>query len=172
MEFARMLNERRQSPERLTDVARSIAARRGFFANHAQRQESEHYFRLVFALLTELAGPESACAMAAAGNLASVLGAPDVRERFSTDDPRCMSGPDGRAFLYRHAGDSDLCEHLQRAEQSLRDAGAKLSSPCVQIHDHRGTNDGSERGLVCSVHQYAVMGAHPADASAQERRTR
>jgi len=35
---------------------------------------------------------------------------------------------------------------------------------CVQVHDHRGTHDGSERGLVCTVHQDGVMGPHPSDA--------
>jgi len=33
--------------------------------------------------------------------------------------------------------------------------------PCVSIHDHRGTHDGSERGLVCDVHNDGVMGPHP-----------
>ena len=35
---------------------------------------------------------------------------------------------------------------------------------CVRIHDHRGTHSGSERGLVCTVHDDAVMGPHPFDA--------
>lgn len=35
---------------------------------------------------------------------------------------------------------------------------------CVTIHDHRGTHDGSERGLVCSIHNDAIMGRHPLDA--------
>jgi hypothetical protein len=38
-------------------------------------------------------------------------------------------------------------------------------APCVQIHDHRGTHDGSERGIVCTIHNDGVMGAHPEDAS-------
>jgi hypothetical protein len=33
---------------------------------------------------------------------------------------------------------------------------------CVQIHDHRGTHDGSERGLVCTEHQDGLMGRYPA----------
>jgi hypothetical protein len=36
---------------------------------------------------------------------------------------------------------------------------------CVQVHDHRGTHDGSERGIVCTVHNDGIMGPHPADAS-------
>jgi hypothetical protein len=30
--------------------------------------------------------------------------------------------------------------------------------PHVQIHDHRGTHDGSERGIVCTVHHDGIMG--------------
>jgi hypothetical protein len=37
--------------------------------------------------------------------------------------------------------------------------------PCVEVHDHRGTHDGSERGIVCTVHHDGIMGPHPADAS-------
>ncbi len=37
---------------------------------------------------------------------------------------------------------------------------------CITIHDHRGTHDGSERGLVCGIHHDALMGPHPADAGA------
>ena len=215
-----------ESPERLTEVARGIVAWRGFFANHAEQQESERYFRWVFAILAELAGPESPAAMAAAENLASILGALDqvpeaiairervlahVRGRFAVDDPRFMSVREELAFLYGRAGEDEkaeelyrelgLCEHLQPAERFLRDAGAKLFSlsrpwsgnchlwaffdavldcerlmeslhldPCVQIHDHRGTHDGSERGLVCTVHHDGVMGAHPADAGPERRR--
>ena len=36
---------------------------------------------------------------------------------------------------------------------------------CVQVHDHRGTHDGSERGIVCTIHNDGVMGPHPEDAS-------
>jgi hypothetical protein len=32
---------------------------------------------------------------------------------------------------------------------------------CVTLHDHRGTHDGSERGLQCGEHHDAVMGRHP-----------
>jgi hypothetical protein len=32
---------------------------------------------------------------------------------------------------------------------------------CVQIHDHRGTHDGSERGIVCTIHNDGIMGPHP-----------
>lgn len=30
--------------------------------------------------------------------------------------------------------------------------------PCVEEHVHRGTHDGSERGIVCTEHQDAIMG--------------
>ena len=176
-----------ESPERPAEVARGIVAWKGFFANRADEQESERHFRWVLAILAELAGPESPAAMAAAGNLASILGALDkppeatalrervlahVRGRFAVDDLLFMSVREGLAFLYRELG---LCEHLQPAERFLRDARAKLLSlccpwsgncrlwaffdaaldcerlieslhldPCVQIHDHRGTHDGSE----------------------------
>lgn len=43
--------------------------------------------------------------------------------------------------------------------------GLHLDS-CVQIHDHRGTHDGSERGIVCTIHHDGIMGPHPADAPA------
>lgn len=35
---------------------------------------------------------------------------------------------------------------------------------CVEAHLHRGTHDGSEAGLTCSIHRDGVMGRHPADA--------
>ena len=35
---------------------------------------------------------------------------------------------------------------------------------CVRLRDHRGTHDGSERGLVCDLHHDAIMGRHPLDA--------
>jgi hypothetical protein len=31
----------------------------------------------------------------------------------------------------------------------------------VTLHDHRGTHDGAERGLVCEEHHDALMGIHP-----------
>jgi hypothetical protein len=31
----------------------------------------------------------------------------------------------------------------------------------VIIHDHRGTHDGAERGLVCQEHHDALIGIHP-----------
>jgi hypothetical protein len=40
---------------------------------------------------------------------------------------------------------------------------------CIVIHDHRGTHEGSERGLVCSVHHDGLMGPHPSDAGPQVR---
>jgi hypothetical protein len=36
----------------------------------------------------------------------------------------------------------------------------------ITIHDHRGTHDGAERGLVCAECHDAVMGIHPAYAPA------
>lgn len=46
--------------------------------------------------------------------------------------------------------------------------GLGLAS-CVQTHDHRGTHDGSERGIVCTVHHDGIMGPHPADAPASAK---
>jgi hypothetical protein len=142
-----------ESPERLAEVARGIVAWKGFFANDTEAQESERCFRWVLAILAELAGPESAAAMAAAENLASILGwlgqAPEaialpervfthVRGRFAVHDPRCMSVREGLAFLYRRAGEDrkaeelyrnlGLCEHPQPAERFLRDAGVSPAS--------------------------------------------
>lgn len=242
-EFIRLLNQRQyqtvmplmeqalrqaalESPERLTEVARSAVAWKGFFARDTEARESELWFRWLFAILQELAGIDSPVAMAAAENLAAILGSTGqleeaialrqkvlahARGRFAPDDERFMNVREGLAFLYRRAGKYDLadelyrdlglCEHLQPAERLLREAGAKLSSlcrpwsdnchlwayydavldcdrilqtvqldPCVQIHDHRGTHDGSEYGLVCTVHRDALMGAHPQDAGPGRKR--
>jgi len=47
---------------------------------------------------------------------------------------------------------------------------AKLRlDPCVQVHDHRGTHDGSERGIICTVHHDGVLGRHPEDAGPMTR---
>ena len=35
-------------------------------------------------------------------------------------------------------------------------------APCVVDHDHLGTHDGQESGLVCTEHHDGVMGRHPA----------
>lgn len=34
---------------------------------------------------------------------------------------------------------------------------------CVKQHEHRGTHDGSELGLVCEACDCGVMGLHPSD---------
>lgn len=34
----------------------------------------------------------------------------------------------------------------------------------VEIHDHRGTHDGAERGLYCRVHHDGLMGMHPSQS--------
>ncbi|HEY2018311.1 MAG TPA: hypothetical protein VGH38_32625, partial [Bryobacteraceae bacterium] len=197
-----------ESPERLIEAARGIVAWKGIFARGSDAEESVPWFRQVFAILSELSGPDSPAAMAAAENLASILGSvgrveeaivlrekvlAHARGRFALDDSRFMSVRDGLAFLYREAGqlsradelyaEPGLCEHLEPAAQLLREAGARLFSicrpwsdnchlwacydavldcerlieqlaldPCVHIHDHRGTHDGSKRGLVCTIH--------------------
>jgi len=41
---------------------------------------------------------------------------------------------------------------------------------CVQVHDHRGTHDGSERGIVCTIHNDGIMGPYPSDASPATRK--
>jgi hypothetical protein len=214
-----------ESPQRLTEVAHEIVRWQGIFKNNAQAMTSETYFRTVLALLQELAGPESPPAMAAAENLAGLLGsigkvdeAVQLREkvlahllsRFPKDDQRVMIVRDGLGILYRRAGrdakskelyaDTELCEHLKPVEDYLRGKGIPVFSsgrpwsanchiwvyfdalldcqrlidglslaPCVHIHDHRGTHDGSERGIVCTIHNDGIMGRHPADASPATR---
>ena len=209
-----------ESSERLIEAAHGIVGWRGFFGNINQQRASEAYFRSVYRLLQELAGPDSPAAMAAAENLAGILGALDqveeatalrekvfasVCQRFPPDDPRYMQVRDGLMFLYRRAGNEKkiaglfrnvrLCEHLADTLQYILDRGAQISScgqawsenchiwvyfdtlldcdslikglsldPCVQIHDHRGTHEGSERGLECTIHHDALMGPHPSDA--------
>jgi len=212
-----------ESPQRLTEVARDIVRWQGVFKDTAQAMMSEPYFRSVHALLQELAGPESPAAMAAAENLAGLLGsigevdeAIRLREmvlahltgRFPKDDQRVMIVRDGLGILYRRAGreekskelydDTALCEHLQPAEKYVRGQGAPVVSSrrpwsanchiwlyfdalldcrrlidglglasCIEIHDHRGTHDGSERGIVCTIHHDGIMGRHPDDAPRQ-----
>jgi hypothetical protein len=210
-----------ESPQKLTDAARDLLRFQGFFKNTAQAMTSEPYFRSVHTLLSELAGPESPAAIAAADNLGALLGSIDkvneaiplrekvlanVRSRFPSDDQRVNIVRDGLSILYQRAGredklkelykDTGLCEHLLAAEKYVRDQGGRVVSAgkpwsdnchiwvyfdtildadrlikglgldaCVQVHDHRGTHDGSERGIVCTVHHDGIMGPHPADAS-------
>ena len=214
-----------ESPERLTQVARDLVRWQGFFKNTAQASTSEPYFRAVHSLLKELAGPESPVTMAAAENLAGLLGSIDkvdesisLREkvlehlsnRVPIDEQRVMIVRDGLSVMYQRAGredrlkelyrDTGLCEHLRPVEKYVRDQGGRVISTgqpwsanchiwvyfdtlldcdrlinglglpsCIEIHDHRGTHDGSERGIVCTVHHDAVMGPHPADAPASVR---
>ena len=43
---------------------------------------------------------------------------------------------------------------------------ARLSLPaCVSVHEHIGTHDGHEAGLVCEECHDAVMGPHPSRAT-------
>jgi hypothetical protein len=37
----------------------------------------------------------------------------------------------------------------------------------VTVHEHVGTHDGAEQGLVCNEHQDAVMGPHPSMSGAK-----
>ncbi len=47
---------------------------------------------------------------------------------------------------------------------------ARLNLPaCVEAHRHRGTVDGAEQGLVCTIDYDAVMGLHPDVAPATTR---
>jgi hypothetical protein len=210
-----------ESPARLSEVAQEIVRWQGFFKNNAQAKTSEPYFRTVYTVLEELAGPDSPVALRAADNLAGILGSigkldeaislregvlAHLRRRFPGDDQRVTNVRDGLAILYQRAGqerkleplyaDTTLCEHLQAADKYVRDQGAYVISagrpwsanchvwiyfdalldcerlikglslaPCVQIHDHRGTHDGSERGIVCTIHNDGIMGPHPEDAS-------
>jgi hypothetical protein len=210
-----------ESPQRLTEVARDLVRWQGIFKNNTQAMTAEPYFRAVHTLLEELAGPESPAAMAAAENLAGLLGSigkvdeaillrervlAHLSRRFPSDDQRVLIVKDGLGILYRRAGREDkseqlydrtgLCEHLQPLEKFLRDQGARVVSSgrpwsanchiwvyfdailecerlikglnlasCTQVHDHRGTHDGSERGIICTMHNDGIMGPHPADAS-------
>ncbi|HLY60134.1 MAG TPA: hypothetical protein VKV95_05165 [Terriglobia bacterium] len=214
-----------ESSERLIEVARGIVAWPGIFGNTSEARASEACFRAVYRLLQQLAGAESPAAMAAAENLAGILGSIDqieeaivlrekvfasVIQRFPADDPRLQRVRDGLVFLYRQTGREDkigdlyrnlgLCEHLTGALQYILGHGAQIVScgqpwsknchiwvyfdalldcerlktglslePCVQIHDHRGTHDGRERGLVCTAHYDALMGLHPSEAGPQTK---
>ena len=219
-------NAASQSPQKLAEVARDLVRWQGVFKNTAQAMTSESYFRTVHSLLAELTGPESPATMAAAENLAGLLGsigrideAIELREmvlaemskRVPPDDPRLMMVRDGLSILYQRADrhdklnelykDTGLCEHLRPAEKYVRDQGGRVISTaqpwsanchvwvyfdvlldsdrliqglglanCVQVHDHRGTHDGSECGMVCTIHNDAIMGPHPADASPATRK--
>jgi hypothetical protein len=206
-----------QSPKRLSEVARDLVRWQGVFRSTAEAAAAEPYFRTVYDLLQELAGPESPAALSAAENLAGILGSVDkvdeaiaLREKIlahldplvSRDDRRVDMIRNGLAILYQRAGrddklnqlygDARLCEHLQTAEEYVRAHGGHVVfrgqpwsancrvwiyfdvtldcerlieslglDPCVRIHDHRGTHDGSERGIVCTIHNDAIMGRHP-----------
>src|SRR5262245_45495310 len=65
------------SPQRLTEAAREIVRWQGFFGNTAEAKTAESYFRKVYSLLEELAGPESPATIAAAENLGALLGSID-----------------------------------------------------------------------------------------------
>ena len=206
-----------QSQQRLTEVARDLVRWQGVFRNVAEAAPAEPYFRTVYDLLQELAGPEDPATLSAADNLAGIFGSVDkvdeaiaLRERVlahlnalpSHDDRQVEMVRNGLAILYRRAGrdekldqlygDAKLCEHLQKAEEYVRAHSGRVTfsgqpwssnchewiyfdltldcehlihdlglDPCVQIHDHRGTHDGSERGIVCIIHNDGIMGRHP-----------
>ncbi len=38
---------------------------------------------------------------------------------------------------------------------------------CVEIHEHEGTHDGSEKGLVCNKCHDAIIGYHPKSKKAK-----
>jgi len=210
-----------ESPQKFTDIARELVGFKGIFSNTTQAVMSERYFREVHTLLSQLAGPDSPPAMAAADNLGALLGSIDkvdeaialrekalahLRTRFPSDDQRVALVRNGLSILYQRAGHDDrlkelfqgtgLCEHLRAAEKYVSDQGGRVVysgqpwsanchiwvyfdtildadrlikglglDACVQVHDHRGTHDGSERGIVCTIHNDGIMGPHPADAS-------
>jgi hypothetical protein len=214
-------NAHAESSKKLNETARDLVRWQGIFKNTNEAKASEDYFRTVHSLLAELSGEESSITLAAADNLAGLLGsigktdeAIALREQVlahlsmsrPTDDQRLNIVRDSLSILYQRAGrqeklaelyrDTKLCEHLRTLEQYVRDQGGRVISvgqpwsancrtwvyfdvlldcdrlikslglaPCVQIHDHRGTHDGSERGIVCTIHHDAVMGPHPVDAS-------
>ena len=76
---------------------------------------------------------------------------------------------------------TDLRRELDRLERTLGPYDPKtllvrsnlairlLLPACVEIHRHRGTVDGAEQGLVCTIDHDAVMGMHPDVAPAATR---
>ncbi len=71
----------------------------------------------------------------------------------------------GIAETYRGQAWSQNCREWVYVDCVLDVASLRARftfDPCVEDHEHRGTHDGSEAGLVCSLHQDAIMGLHPA----------
>jgi hypothetical protein len=72
----------------------------------------------------------------------------------------------GAKELSRGQAWSKNCREWVYVDRFL-DTGAILTEfqlpPCVEAYVHRGTHDGSERGIVCTEHQDAIMG--PVDPS-------
>ena len=54
--------------------------------------------------------------------------------------------------------------------QTIRQYG--LDPAIVEIHDHFGTHDGTEYGLVCSVCHDAIMGKHPKAIGSEQSQVR
>src|SRR5262245_13057720 len=63
-----------ESSKKLNETARDLVRWQGIFKNTTEAKASEDYFRTVHRLLAELSGPESPVTMAAADNLAGLLG--------------------------------------------------------------------------------------------------
>ena len=70
----------------------------------------------------------------------------------------------GHKEQYRGAPWSRNCREWVVFDVLLDTAALKKRfkfAPCVKVHSHRGTHDGSEHGFVCEEHHDAVIGIHP-----------
>jgi hypothetical protein len=72
---------------------------------------------------------------------------------------------------YRGAAWSKNCREWVYFECTLNTDSLKekFTFPsCVEVHEHRGTHDGSEKGFVCNTCHDGVMGYHPLDNKGKE----
>ena len=70
----------------------------------------------------------------------------------------------GRTVLFRGAAWSRNCREWVYFDCVLQIEELRQRFPleaCVIDHEHRGTHDGQERGLVCTVDWDAIMGGLP-----------
>lgn len=75
---------------------------------------------------------------------------------------------DGAKVVFAGQAWSDNCRVWVYLDRSLdREALARQfpPPPCVHLHSHRGTHDGSEQGFVCAQHQDGLMGLYKEQGS-------